>query len=477
MEENKVQDNPEVTVQDTEPAEETRGKKKGLFGGMKDAGKYQGQATAAFLVLAGALIFYYLLHGLPTMAHALRSVTKALAPAIWGFCIAFLMNPLVRLIERVFIRWGLSRKGRKGETPEQKESRVRSHSRGFAILITVVLVLAMITLLLVAIIPEFTASIETLLNNVPSYAETTRDSLEKLISKNETIKETFQPIIESSTESLKNFLQDRLTSIISTSAKLVTDSLKAILRVLFNLLIGLIFAIYMMKDKEYLIGLVKKIIFAVFPKKTAKVTVQTLHKANGIFSTAILGKILDSAVIGMLCFIGTNILGLFFDGIAQYKGLVSIIIGVTNVIPFFGPFIGGIPCAFLIFCANPVHGLVFAGFILVLQQFDGNYLDPHIVGKKVGMKPIYVLLACTLFSNLWGILGMLIAVPTFALVYSIMKSFLEVRLEEKHLPKETESYISTPGAVLVQNSIEAARLKAEAVPVKDDRTGSDIKNC
>ena len=113
----------------------------------------------------------------------------------------------------------------------------------------------------------------------------------------------------------------------------------------------------------------------------------------------------------------------------------------------------------------------------MLQQFDGNYLDPHIVGKKVGMKPIYVLLACTLFSNLWGILGMLIAVPTFALVYSIMKSFLEVRLEEKHLPKETESYISTPGAVLVQNSIEAARLKAEAVPVKDDRTGSDIKNC
>lgn len=455
MEEKNTQ-NIETTVQDDEPA-----KKKGLFGGMKEAGQYRGQATAAFLVLIGALVFYYLLHLLPVFGNMLKTVLKAVSPAIWGFCIAFLMNPLVRLIERIFVRWGLSRKGRKGETPEQKETRVRNRSRGFAILITVVLVLAMITLLLVAIIPEFTASIETLLNNVPSYAETTRDSLEKLISRNETIKETFQPIIESSTESLKNFLQNRLTSIISASAKLVTDSLKAILRVLFNLLIGLIFAIYMMKDKEYLIGLVKKIIFAVFPKKTAKVTVQTLHKANGIFSTAILGKILDSAVIGMLCFIGTNILGLFFDGIAQYKGLVSIIIGVTNVIPFFGPFIGGIPCAFLIFCVNPLHGLVFAGFILVLQQFDGNYLDPHIVGKKVGMKPIYVLLACTLFSNLWGIIGMLIAVPTFALVYSILKSYLEVKLEEKNLPKETESYISTPGAVIVQNSEEAIRILEE----------------
>ena len=370
----------------------------------------------------------------------------------------------------------MKRKAKKGETPEKKEARVRGRSRGFAILITVFMVLTLITLLLVAIIPEFTASIATLLENVPNYAKVLRESLERLISRNKVVEEVFTPIIENFTNGLADFLNKRLSSIMTYAGTLLANSLKAILRLLFNLLIGLIFAIYMMKDKEYLIGLVKKIIFAIFPKKTAKVTVQTLHKANGIFSTAILGKILDSAVIGMLCFIGTNILGIFFDGIAQYKGLVSIIIGVTNVIPFFGPFIGGIPCAFLIFCVNPLHGLIFAGFILVLQQFDGNYLDPHIVGKKVGMKPIYVLLACTLFSNLWGILGMLVAVPTFALVYSILKSYLEVKLEEKHLPKETECYITTPGAILVQNSDEAARRKAQAAET-DDRIESDIQNC
>ncbi|MBO4325345.1 MAG: AI-2E family transporter [Lachnospiraceae bacterium] len=473
MEENKVQDNP--INEDPAVNEGTSGKKRSLFG-FREAGQYRGQATAAFLVVVGALIFYYLLHMLPAFGQAFKTVTKAIAPVIWGFCFAFLMNPIVKIFERFFIRFGMKRKAKKGETPEKKERRVRGRSRGFAILITVILVLALITLLLYAIIPEFTASITTLLENVPSYAKVVRESLEQLISRNKVVDEALTPVIENFTDGLAEFLNKRLSSIVTYAGVLLTTSLKAILRVTFNLLIGLIFAIYMMKDKEYLIGLVKKIIFAIFPKKTAKVTVQTLHKANGIFTTAILGKILDSTVIGMLCFIGTNILGIFFDGIAQYKGLVSIIIGVTNVIPFFGPFIGGIPCAFLIFCVNPLHGLIFAGFILLLQQFDGNYLDPHIVGKKVGMKPIYVLFACTLFSNLWGIIGMLVAVPTFALVYSILKSYLEVKLEEKNLPKETECYISTPGAVLVQNSIEAAKLKAEAIPV-DDRAGSEIKNC
>ena len=446
-----------------------RRERKGIRGSFSRARAYRGQATAAFLVLAGALIFYYLLHSLPALALGLKRVLRAISPAIWGFCIAFLMSPIVRFFENNFIKLGANRKPKNGETLEQREKRIRGRARGFAILITVILVLTLVTLLFVAIIPEFLASIGTLLENVPDYAEYLREFLEKLISRNKFVEEALTPIIENFTTGIEKFLKDRLSDIINTSATVLKNTVTATLRIIFNLLIGLIFAIYMMKDKEYLIGLIKKIIFALFPRKTAKVTIQTLHKANGIFSTAILGKILDSAVIGMICFIGSNILGLWFEGIAQYKGLVSIVVGVTNVIPFFGPFIGGIPCAVLIFCVHPLDGLIFAAFILVLQQFDGNYLDPHIVGKKVGMKPIYVLFACTLFSNLWGILGMLVAVPTFALAYSILKSYLEVKLEEKNLPKETANYISTPGAVLAGIGVDTVPQPAE----RDDRIDVD----
>ena len=463
-----------------EPARR-REERKGLRGTFARAKAYRGQATAAFLVLVGALLFYYLLHSLPAVAHGLRRVIRALAPAIWGFCIAFLMSPIVRFFEKQFIKIGMKRKAKKGETPAQKEVRVRGRSRGFAILITVAMVLALLTLLFVAVIPEFLSSIGTLLQNIPTYSDYLKGFLEKLISRNKFVEEAMTPVIENFTTGMKKFLEDRLTDIVNTSAKVLANAVTVTLRIAFNLLIGLIFSIYMMKDKEYLIGLIKKIIFALFPRKTAKVTIQTLHKANGIFSTAILGKILDSAVIGMICFIGTNILGFWFEGIQQYKGLVSIVIGVTNVIPFFGPFIGGIPCAVLIFCVRPLDGLVFAAFILVLQQFDGNYLDPHIVGKKVGMKPIYVLLACTLFSNLWGILGMLIAVPTFALVYSILKSYLEVKLSEKNLPKETECYITTPGAIIAKANIGEPPVlntgrKGKAAEKPVELKNSDIKN-
>ena len=490
MDDDKLQEQDLTEEVETEISEDNdykssrrRKDRKGLKGTFVRARAYRGQAAAAFLVLAGALLFYYFLHSLPAFAAGFRKLMGAIAPAIWGFCIAFLMNPIVRFLEGHFIRFGLKRKPRKGETPEKQEARVRGRSRGLAILITVIMVLTLITLLFVAIIPEFLNSIGTLVDNLPEYGADLREYMETLISRNKTVEAALTPVIENFTKGLEDFLENRLTDIMTMSAAIVKNAVAATLRLCFNILIGLIFAIYMMKDKEYLIGLVKKILFALLPKKTAKVSIQTLHKANGIFSTAILGKILDSAIIGMICFIGTNILGFFFEleGIAQYKGLVSIVVGVTNVIPFFGPFIGGIPCAILIFCVRPLDGLIFAAFILVLQQFDGNYLDPHIVGKKVGMKPIYVLLACTMFSKLWGILGMLVAVPTFALVYSILQSYLEIKLEAKDLPKETESYINTPGAVLARGKggLDASLLSGEEVPApvsKDDRIDTDSKN-
>lgn len=420
----------------------------------ESAKEYKAQATAAFLVLAAVLVFYYALHSLPLLAAGLKRVIRAITTAIVGFVIAFLLNPIVKFFEKNFKKMGARRRKKKetttGTEEETKDEAPGGKARNYAILVTILIALALVTLLFAAIIPEFISSIGTLATNLPEYADYLQASLEKLLARNKTVESVMLPVIDSITEGVQTLLDDRLNVILEYGAKLVAGSVAWVARFVFNLIIGLIFSVYLLKDKEYLIGMAKKILFALLPKKAAKNTVQVFHKANNIFATAILGKILDSFIIGMLCFIGTSILGCFFEGIAEYKGLVSIIVGVTNVIPFFGPFIGGVPSAILIFCVQPLHGVIFALFVLVLQQFDGNYLDPHIVGKKVGLKPIFVLFACMLFSNLWGLLGMLLAVPTFALFYSIVKSYLEVRLANKQLPKDTESYMTYPGAVIAR---------------------------
>lgn len=495
---------PDMPVTEENHPRRRKGDQGGLRSRFASAKEYKAQGMAAFLVLASVIIFYYALHSLPMVATFLKKIIRAVISAIWGFCIAFLLNPVVKFFEKMFIRMSVkrakkekseSRLSKAGEkvrklrrrkaaeplTEEQQEARVRGRARSLAIFVTVVLAIAMVTLLLVAIIPEFTSSIGTLLENLPTYGKYLKETLEKAVSKNKAIAKVFAPYIDTITDGLNDFLSQNLTGIIDSVRKVGTNVLTSVIRFVFNLLIGIIFSIYLMKDKEYLMGVCKKVLFAIFPKKTAKVAVQTIHKANGIFTTAILGKILDSAIIGMLCFIGTSILGIFFDGIAEYKGLVSIIVGVTNVIPFFGPFIGGVPCAVLIFCIRPLHGLIFAAFILVLQQFDGNYLDPHIVGKKVGLRPIYVLFACMLFSNLWGLIGMLVAVPTFALVYSLLKSYLEVRLVNKALPRDTASYMNTPGAVLARRSDEEILRQNAAADASSDQSAEqpapEIKNC
>lgn len=469
--------------------------KGGLKGRFESAQAFKAQGTAAFLVLAAALIFYYILHSLPFFARILRRFIRAITTAIVGFVIAFLLNPVVGFFERSFQKIGRKKKATGKNTADDKEMNPGGKARNYAILVTVVIALSLITLLFAAIIPEFISSIGTLADNLPTYGQYLEEFLQRLVSRNKTLEGLLGPYVSDLPTGITELLGPRLDEILNYGTQFVNESVVWVARFTFNLLIGMIFSVYLLKDKEYLIGMGKKILFAILPKKTAKNAVQIFHKANGIFATAILGKILDSAIIGMLCFIGTSILGCFFEGIAEYKVLASIIVGVTNVIPFFGPFIGGVPSAILIFCVKPLHGLIFALFILVLQQFDGNYLDPHIVGKKVGLKPIFVLFACMLFSNLWGLIGMLLAVPTFALFYSILKSYLEVRLENKKLPKDTQSYMTIPGAVIARagepGGVDATKLLEKEVsdnapadekpeedvkPVIDDRIDNNIKN-
>ncbi len=423
---------------------------------------YFPQALMSFAVLAAVLILYYLLKKLPVIGGALKSITKALSPALCGFVFAFIMSPIVGWLENKLL---LLRCKSKSAHPEDEEwlMKSRRRMRALSIIITLIFTLSMITVILITVIPEFVDSVSGLIPNINDYVQQIQDYIDSFLARNPRLDATVSQYSAKISKAFGDWVTSHLTDFTSKATDAVTDSVKFIVRLLYNWLIGTIVSVYLLMSKEYYIGLCKKILFSILPKKTSKNTIQTLHRANQIYTAAIFGKIVDSLIIGMLCFIGSTILGIFFPEIGSYSILLSVLVGVTNVIPFFGPFLGGVPCCLLLFCLNPICGLVFAAFLVVLQQFDCNYLDPHIVGKKVGLRPLYVLCACMLGSGLFGVAGLIVATPTCALIYYLMKSALEVRLESKNLPKETKEYIISPGAVIANKSMSEDTLTERLV--------------
>ena len=432
---------------------------------------YAPQGVVAFLVLAALLLFFFILLKLPLLGRFIKNVTRALAPAIAGFIFAFIMSPMVRFFETKMIRFSCNRKNAKAED-EEWMTKVRRRSRRWSILLTLVILLSIISLLLVTIIPELAKSLKNLAVNLADYLRQLKDIIDTYLKHNPRVAEALNPVITRFSDTDK--LADSITKYIDLkmaggSIKFIANSAGAIVRILYIWLVGTIVGVYLLASKEYYIGLSKKLFFAILPKRTSKNAIQTLHKANIIYSAAILGKLVDSIIIG------TSILGFWFPAISEYKVLVSVIVGVTNVIPFFGPFLGGIPCSILILAMRPLDGLIFALFIVALQQFDGNFLDPHIVGKKVGLRPLYVLCACMLCGGLFGIPGLILATPTCALVYYLTKSYLEVRLESKNLPTETKEYVTNPSAVIANRSMSVDLVTERLVAESDALDAAQAK--
>ena len=430
---------------------------------------YAPQGVVAFLVLAALMLLLFCLLNLSIFGNFIKSVFRALGPAVAGFIFAFIMSPLVRFIETKLVAFAISR-NREKENNEEWMAKIRKRARRISILLTLATLLAIITLLLVAIIPELAKSLKDLALNLAKYLEQLQGTIDSYLLRNPRVAEVFDPVVKKFSDTEK--LADTITKYFNIdmagdTAKFVFKSTWTVVRILYIWLVGTIVSVYLLASKEYYIGLCKKLFFAVLPKRTSKNAIQTLHKANIIYSAAILGKLVDFLIIGMLCFIGTLIMGIWFPAIGRYKVLVSVIVGVTNVIPFFGPFLGGIPCSLLIFSIKPLEGLVFALFVVALQQFDGNFLDPHIVGKKVGLRPLYVLCACMLCGGLFGIPGLIVATPTCALVYYLVKSYLEVRLESKNLPTETKEYVTHPSAVIANRAMSVDVLTERLVAESD----------
>lgn len=407
--------------------------------------KYVRWGLTAFLVIAASIVFYYFMFHRSNIVEGINKLTGILMPVVIGLVTAYLMTPVLNYIEkRVLVPLC-------DKCNIKATKRRVSVVRGISILFTACLFIAMIYFMFYMLISQLVPSIQNIIDNFDSYIDNTQRWVNKVLEDNPEVSSYILGAIDQYSDQIFNELLSYFMNLIgteSTSAASIIEAVSTtagsilgkatnVLGVFLNLIIGFIISIYVMASKEKFAAQSKKIAFALFERDTANLAVRTFRFTHKTFIGFLGGKIIDSIIIGILCFIGTSLLR------TPYAALVSMIIGVTNVIPFFGPYLGAIPSAILILIVDPMHPLncvYFVIFILVLQQFDGNILGPKILGDSTGLTSFWVIFSITFFGGLYGILGMIVGVPIFAVIYAGIKTMIKSMLMKKHLPTETEKY-------------------------------------
>lgn len=388
------------------------------------------RGMTAFLVIVGAIIFFFVLLRFTELSGILGTIIGVLKPIIYGFAIAFLLNPIMTKVEK----WTKPLL----EKFLKKEKLIDNTARTIGVFAALVFAIALISALLNMLIPELYNSIRNLVVTLPGEISDAIAELNAMAdSDNTTVQKIWQNVLLQGSQMLENWVKNDLVATTDTLITNVTTGVISVVNGVVNLLVGIMAAIYILFSKEKFLGQAKKIVYATLKPKRANLLIHIARKANSIFTGFIIGKIIDSAIIGVLCFIGISLLKM------PYVLLVSVIVGVTNVIPVFGPYIGAVPSAILILLVDPIKGLYFIIFIILLQQLDGNVIGPTILGDSTGLSPFWVLTSIVVGGGLFGVLGMILGVPTFALFYYIFKMIVNQKLEQKELPTETVCYTDT----------------------------------
>lgn len=390
------------------------------------------------------LLFYYLLFFGSNIKLAFSNAYKILMPILFGCIIAYLLTPTINWLEKRILYPIVHKIGIKNK------DKFKPYIRAISIVLTSLLYYIIIRMIITMLLSQIVPSLQNLLNNFDEYWTNFQVWIQELLTKrpewldslfenNPKIEEQIITMVNNYSNEVTGYL-DKALVLLSKSGELlktVSVSIFNVVKVLWNFVLGFIIAIYLLANKERYSNQAKKVIYAFWERDKANVLINNFRFSHNTFIGFIIGKVIDSIIIGCLCFCGTSLMN------TPYAALVSVVIGVTNVIPFFGPFLGGIPCSILILVVDPTHPLnfvYFALFILLLQQLDGNFIGPKILGDSTGLSSFWVIFAITLFGGIMGIPGMIIGVPVFAIIYAGIKAHVNERLYKKNFITKTEEY-------------------------------------
>lgn len=382
---------------------------------------------AVFGAISMSILFFFLLYKAREVHGAYERVLGILMPFLYGGAIAYLLKPVCNFWERML------------EKLIGKRGRGKRLIPPLSILISLLLGLGSVCALLVLVLPQLLSSISAVARTIPQSIDELTVWIMKYAGENEVIGNYITEFLDSVSVRLPDWLSSTLLPWMQTLLNGFSNSIFNIVTVFSNLFLGVIVAVYLLGSRRTLARQGTLVLRSLMRRRWADAVLSELHYMDRMFGGFINGKLVDSLIIGILCFAGMTLLGL------PYAVLVSVIVGVTNIIPFFGPYIGAVPSALLILMVNPLQCVIFLVFIILLQQFDGNILGPKILGNVTGLSSLWVLFAILFFGGLFGFIGMIVGVPVFAVLYDLIRKGVRRGLAYRQRQEDREAQASSGG--------------------------------
>ena len=429
--------------------------------------KYVRTGVTAFLVLAASMIFYYLLFHQTSVRTAFHNVLDILSPLIAALILAYVNTPIINFIEQRIIARLFARHGK------TQSVRCKKLVRALLILLTYVAMLFALYGLIATLIPELFSSITNIVSNFSNYANNIQDFATKVLANYPEMQQTADQYISMFSAKLSNWLTNDLMPMLRTFLLNLSGQLVNMVTFFKNILLGAIVAIYMLYNKESYIAKLKKAVYALLGLDHGNAVIRDCQYVNQEFSGFLVGKVIDSIIIGAICYLVTSLIG------TPYALLVSVIIGVTNIIPFFGPFLGAVPCLLLILLIDPLQALYFLIFVVLLQQFDGNILGPKILGDSTGLSPIWIIFAITVGGATCGVVGMFLGVAIIAVLVYLMNHIFDYMLYKKHLKTDLSNVIIpeiNPDNVFIPKDFDASKANDPKAASDASDTSSSKEN-
>lgn len=376
--------------------------------------------VVAVAVLLLASVYYF-----GTIWGILSNIYETILPFLIGFAIAFLLLPIVNRMEAVFNRLFF-----------------RNHphprlNRALSAIIAIAVLLALVAGFIAILLPQLITSIKSILQYAGSFISMNEARINEFLLRYEFLSIEGEKLVIA-WENIISELMNNISLLMTNVRAIAVGITGGVYTVVFHFLVGLIAAFYLLMDKETFCAQIKKLCYAFFKPATCETLIFWTRRAQQIFAGFITGKIVDSLIIGVICYVCMLLFHI------EYALLISVIVGITNIIPFFGPFIGAVPSIFILLLVNPLHALGFGALILVLQQLDGNVIGPRILGDYVGVSAFWIMIAIVIGGGLFGFAGMLLGVPVFALMYAVVRTVADTRLKARGLPTQTAAYAQAP---------------------------------
>ncbi len=400
-----------------------------------------GKKRFLFILSVGtALIIVYFI--LSWISDIFPTVNATLSPVLIGLFVAYLLNPVLVKLERLF-----KKLFDKTDIDAYKKRRA---SKALAITFTMVIAVAVLTSLFLLIIPEFVESLSILISELPGYLADVQDWVNTLPDGN-VFAQNFDELLQQAMQALQNWITNDLPAMITAALNVAKDGVVFV----FNFIIGLIIAIYVMKEKEMFIATAKKVCYALFSDKLANNIVLTARHGNMIFGHFLSGKVIESSLVGVMYFIVMSICNM------KYSLLISVIMAVCNFIPMFGPYIGGIPSGLILLMVSPRAAFTFAFMVIVIQTLDANVFGPLIMGQKTGLSEFWITFAIFFFGGFFGLAGLFLGIPLLAVIFYIFRALINNKLASKDLPTDNKTYFESD---ILQDGVFVAR--QQQPPVK-----------